>query len=241
MFKKRGVTRGLRFLTVSERNTFLISLTVIFIFVALAYGNSVRNGIVWDDETFVANNKFVHDLSRFPEYFTNPDDYAVQVRMAQEELASGEVSSALSRLERLMQGRISSTLPEYKIVPHYWYGRALLDARRFSEAYREFSIVVNISPKSFKDVSLFLAEAAANSGDITGARLLLERETKLSPDNDNVWNGLGNIQLMTADFPGAISSYRRALEINPRNKQAALNLQYAVKASRQSSKPHGNN
>ncbi|MCL5022293.1 MAG: tetratricopeptide repeat protein [Nitrospirae bacterium] len=180
----------------------------------------VRRTCVWEN-----NRTFFTLLSS-----QQPDDYAVQVRMAQVELASGDVASALPRLERLIQGTISSVLPEYEVVPHYWYGRALLEAKRFREAYREFAIVTKISPAAFKDVSLFLAEAAANSGDIAGARRILEGEVESSPDNDSVWNGLGNIQLMTKDIPGAISSYRRALQINPGNKQAAANLRYALEA-----------
>lgn len=182
---------------------------------------------VWEN-----NRTFFTLLSR-----QQPDTYTVQIRMAQVELAYGDVSSALARLERIMQRKVSSPLPQDEIVPHYWYGRALLDAGRFREAYRQFTIVTSMSPKSFKDVSLFLAEAAANSGDTAGARRLLEQEAKSSPDNDNVWNGLGNIQLMTADIQGAISSYRRALEINPRNVSAAANLQYAMKAAGQSPGP----
>jgi tetratricopeptide (TPR) repeat protein len=172
------------------------------------------------------NRKFFTLLSK-----QEPYDHAVQIRMAQEEIESGETQAALSRIERILHGGITSSLTDHEMQPHYWYGRALLDSGRFNEAYREFSIVVTMSPKSFKDVSLFLAESAAKSGNIAEARRLLEHEAASSPDNDNVWNGLGNIQLMTADLPAAISSYRHALTINPKNGQAAANLEHALQAT----------
>jgi tetratricopeptide (TPR) repeat protein len=159
-----------------------------------------------------------------------PEDYSIQLRMAQVELEAGDVASALQRLERLVRVTLSSPFPGQEMKPHYWYGRALLEAGRLGEADRELSTVVRMSPQSFKDVALLLAETAARSGDIFRARTILEGELRTSPNNGDLWNGLGNLQLMMRDFSGAISSYRRALEINPRNQQAATNLQQALRA-----------
>ena len=39
----------------------------------LAYGGSLRNGFVWDDETLILNNRWVRDLSLWPDYFTNSE------------------------------------------------------------------------------------------------------------------------------------------------------------------------
>ena len=45
---------------------------LIIVLVAIAYGNSLHNGFIWDDETFIVNNKYVHDISHWKEYFTTP-------------------------------------------------------------------------------------------------------------------------------------------------------------------------
>lgn len=58
---------------ISEKRLLSVSLCIILILVAVAYGGSLRNGFVWDDETFIVNNKFVHDLARWPQYFTTPE------------------------------------------------------------------------------------------------------------------------------------------------------------------------
>ena len=47
--------------------------TILFIVTALvfvAYGGSLRNGFVWDDETLIVTNPYVRDLSTWPEYFS---------------------------------------------------------------------------------------------------------------------------------------------------------------------------
>ncbi len=43
------------------------------ILIAVAYGGSLHNGFVWDDNTFIVQNKYVHDISRWKEYFTAPE------------------------------------------------------------------------------------------------------------------------------------------------------------------------
>jgi hypothetical protein len=161
-----------------------------------------------------------------------PDNPVVQVRMAQEELAANKVTSALARLERAVKTAGSAPLPADRAKLHYWYGRALLDADRPHDAYREFSLVLTLSPESSGDVLLLLAEAAARSGESGTALRILEGAVKSSPLNDALWNGLGNVLLMIGDKAEAVSSYRRALAINPRNQEAAVNLENALGASR---------
>lgn len=46
------------------------TLAAIAVLACIAYGAMLRNGFVWDDETFIVRNPAVHDLSRWPQYFT---------------------------------------------------------------------------------------------------------------------------------------------------------------------------
>lgn len=55
----------------------LIAAAVVLMVFA-GYGLSLKNGFVWDDETFIVNNPYVHDISKWPSYFTQPDTISDQ-------------------------------------------------------------------------------------------------------------------------------------------------------------------
>jgi hypothetical protein len=171
----------------------------------------ISRTMVWKD-----NGTFFALLSR-----QVPDDLAVQVFTASEELSSHDAASALARMERLVnQEKAVPGPPNAKL--HYWYGRALLASDRPGSAYREFAVVSNQMPS--REVASYLAEAAARSGDLGNARIILDREVASHPDDDAAWNGLGNISLLSGDLAGAKSAYQRALAINAANDEAAMNL-----------------
>jgi len=56
-----------------QRTQTALGVMAIIAAVALAYGLSIRNGFVWDDETFIVNNSYVHDISHWPLYFSRAD------------------------------------------------------------------------------------------------------------------------------------------------------------------------
>ena len=178
----------------------------------------------------------VTDIARTPvwrdsrSFFTllsrqDPTDGVVQLRMAQEEFASNDISSALTRLEHILRSKPGPFF--YQV--HYWYARSLLAANRPAEAYREFRITAELIGDTPVDLVLFLAEAAIRTGDFKGAFSLLQEALKKSPYDDHVWNALGNVYVLTGNFPAAIPCYKYALRINPGNTEAASNLQTALR------------
>ena len=178
----------------------------------------------------------VADIARTPvwrdsrSFFTllsrqDPTDGVVQLKMAQEEFASNDISSALTRLEHILQSKPGP----YFYQVHYWYARSLLAANRPAEAYREFKATAELIGDTPVDLVLFLAEAATRTGDFKGAFSLLQEELTKSPYDDQVWNALGNVYVLTANFSAAISCYKYALRISPGNTEAASNLQTALR------------
>jgi len=155
-----------------------------------------------------------------------PDAPLVQILAAKEEVASGKAAAAVNRLERIIK-TLSTSTPAEKSPAYYWYGRALLDAGRFEEAFQQFSIVVLLTRTISSDLVPFLVEAAARSGNLGTARSILEKELRTSPMNDAMWNNLGNILLMEGDAIGGRAAYARALAINPANNEAAINFRNA--------------
>ena len=72
----------------------------------------------------------------------------------------------------------------------------------------------------------------ALSNNLKAALTLLEREIETTPGESKLWNALGNVLSMSGDRVGAINAYTRATELNPENKEAAINLQNLKPGSR---------
>jgi protein O-mannosyl-transferase len=157
-----------------------------------------------------------------------PTSMAVQIRMVQEEIASKDLETALRRTEGVLRERSHDPIDAVTIDFHFWRGKVLLEADRPAEAYKEFRIYTDFHGEISKELALLLAEAAARSGDMKSALLLLKEESGKSASDDSIWNGLGNVYLMMNEFSSAADCYKRALSINPGNKEAAANFQFAL-------------
>jgi Flp pilus assembly protein TadD len=73
----------------------------------------------------------------------------------------------------------------------------------------------------------FLVEAAARSGRLGEAQLVVEQALLRQPEDDVLWNSLGIVRGMVGDVTGARSAFERAVSIDPRNREAAANLAHA--------------
>ena len=47
---------------------------------------------------------------------------------------------------------------------------------------------------------------------------------ELRPDSSHAWNAVGNVLLMQGD-PEAVTAYEKAVELDPENHEARVNLQ----------------
>ncbi len=74
------------------------------------------------------------------------------------------------------------------------------------------------------EVIPYVVEASARSGNLAFATSLLEQELRRTPNNDVLWNDLGNVLAMRGDGRSAVMAYERAVMINPGNQEAAVNL-----------------
>ncbi len=160
-----------------------------------------------------------------------PTSMAVQSKMAEEEIASNDFGAALRRIDRVLSNRSKYQVDEVTIDFHLLRGRALLGANRPVEAYNEFKVYTDFHKNISKDLAMLLAEAAARSGNLKDAILLLKGELINSGEDDKLWNDLGNVYLVMKDFPSAVDCYKHALSINPGNNEAASNLQFALSNS----------
>lgn len=63
------------------------------------------------------------------------------------------------------------------------------------------------------------ANAKANGGDLPGGLKLAQDAVAKSPENDNAYVALANIQLKMNQKPQALATLKKAVEINPANKR----------------------
>jgi uncharacterized Ntn-hydrolase superfamily protein len=63
------------------------------------------------------------------------------------------------------------------------------------------------------------ANAKANGGDLPGGLKLAQDAVAKSPENDNAYVALANIQLKMNQKPQALTTIRKAVELNPANKK----------------------
>jgi hypothetical protein len=151
-----------------------------------------------------------------------PDDPVVQVRQAEEELLRREVAAAVDRLGRLSEARIDSPFAVDRAKLPYWYGRALLASGRAADAVSQFELAERHFAS--REITLYLAEGLALSGQLVRAEEKLQLLLRETPDDDKAWNGLGNVQWLSGDPEAARTSYRRALALDPENVEAKTNL-----------------
>lgn len=75
-----------------------------------------------------------------------------------------------------------------------------------------------------KDQDLYyLGVIASNDGRLDDAAALFERVTRQDPRSDKAWYGLAAVAAQKGDRDAAVSSLRKALELNPSNRVHALN------------------
>ena len=68
------------------------------------------------------------------------------------------------------------------------------------------------------------ARAAADSGNVSLAEVLLKRATEVEPKNKYAWNNLGLIYLQTRQNELAVAAFQKQIEVNPYDEFAYNNL-----------------
>ena len=64
------------------------------------------------------------------------------------------------------------------------------------------------------------ADFFKQSGNLVAARAELELAASLSPENDRIWDALGRLHYQTGDYAAARLSFRRLIELRPRDSLA---------------------
>ena len=199
---------------VRRKHTRKIALVAVVVLTVFTFTNMNRS-LDWRD-----NYHFFKVLTE-----QEPENPVIQLRMAQSDLEAGNTALALSRLEQLVKDGFSTTFEADRAAVSYWYGKSLLLSNRPKEALIQFTQTAALSPNPTLDLILLQVEAAARSNDLITARKLLEQELQTSPGESTLWNAFGNVLSMSGNLKSAVDAYTKAVELDPLNKEAAINLQ----------------
>jgi tetratricopeptide (TPR) repeat protein len=77
--------------------------------------------------------------------------------------------------------------------------------------------VYNLAESELDDVGHFLL----NSGRVHEAIQIFKLNVASYPESSNVYNSLGEAYMINGDIEFAIANYRKSLELNPKNTNAA--------------------
>ncbi len=103
-----------------------------------------------------------------------------------------------------------------------WRVSSVAPGRRRRRVCRRSAIIASSRPADTADYDH--AQQAIATGDLAGARALLERYTATSPGDYRGWYTLGYADSQTGEKQKAIADYRKALQLKPDLFEANLNL-----------------
>ncbi|AKS43308.1 tetratricopeptide repeat protein [Wenzhouxiangella marina] len=161
----------------------------------------------------------------------NPDDAAALAVHGEALLALGQAETAIASLTRALTIEPRADRLHYPLAMAH---RALGDSEAMQ---RELERVGRIGVVPDDPVGEFLAAHARGSrihslrgreafqaGDYPAALALFERASQFAPDDPGLWTNLGATQAALGRNAAAITSLQRALELEPENDTARINL-----------------
>ncbi len=140
----------------------------------------------------------------------------VYARLAELAYVEGRFPDAAERYEEAL--RIEPDNTSLRLMR----GKSLLGAGRRDEAVREIEQALAIDP-ALPGANLLLGNLFAEAGDLDRAERYFLRETTVSGDTA-AFNNLGNVNVLKGRTAQARDYYRKALEADPNNTQARMNL-----------------
>lgn len=130
-------------------------------------------------------------------------------------------AEVFASLHRVTNGYMRGVIPilaapcQPGAIPPLWDVLHRYDAtRRYRAALAELLPKVGLSLSNVDDL-LARSEVLYNNEQYDDALALLERATRLAPDNFDAWQNLGHVHFMLEQHEAALAASNRALHINP--------------------------
>jgi tetratricopeptide (TPR) repeat protein len=164
---------------------------------------------------------------------TDPDDFQAQCRLGEVYFAKGMLDEAYTNVSKaigIAEG-LRAQMAESLAMYYANLGTILATQGKLDEAMEQYRKALSINPRDV--LALFnLGRARFDQDDYIEAKDLYERLVEVAPDDPIAWFQLGKVyeklelrnisDLHTID--ASIMAYRRVLELDPHNLEAAFAL-----------------
>jgi superkiller protein 3 len=164
---------------------------------------------------------------------SDPEDFQAQCRLGELYFAKGMLDEAYTEVSKAIQMAESIRTQMAHSLAMYYANLGTIQATqgKLEEAMGQYKKALEINPKDV--LALFnLGRALYDRSEYMGAMPLFERLVEVTPDDPIAWFQLGRVyeklelrnisDLHTID--AAIAAYRRVLELDPHNLEAAFAL-----------------
>jgi superkiller protein 3 len=164
---------------------------------------------------------------------TDPDDFQAQCRLGEVYFAKGMLDEAYTNVLKAIEiaEGLRAQMAESLAMYYANLGTILATQNKLDEAMEQYRKALSINPRDV--LALFnLGRARFDQDDYMEAKDLYERLVEVSPDDPIAWFQLGKVyeklemrnisDLHTID--ASIMAYRRVLELDPHNLEAAFAL-----------------
>lgn len=138
-----------------------------------------------------------------------------------QELASVQIGSDREAAGRTAM-RLLALEPENPRA-HFLAAAALLDVKGGKQALEHADKAVALAPDA-AEYHLIRAEALYRRGKVKAARASASKAIELAPHEAATYNTAGNVELAARRWKEADRWYREALQLNPNDRSAQLNL-----------------
>jgi tetratricopeptide (TPR) repeat protein len=156
-----------------------------------------------------------------------PDNAAAQLLAARVARAAGDFGDALSHLDRVI---VIAPQREAFLEKARTLDQAALHQPDFRPQAREaWRAILDVIP-AHPEAAARLGRFAFEDGDLALAASMLERAVTAEVP-PSVWFDLGLVRQDLHDHDGAVTAYRRAIELKPDYAEAALNLGVVLQES----------
>ena len=156
-----------------------------------------------------------------------PDNAAAQLLAARVARAAGDFGVALSHLDRVIA--IAPQREAFLEKARTLDQAALRQAHLRPQAHEAWRAILEVIP-GYPEAAARLGRLAFEDGNLALAASLLERAvTNEVPPS--VWFDLGLVRQDLRDHQGAVTAYRKAIELKPDYAEAALNLGVVLQES----------